>query len=591
MYQDKHTISASAAFLSLVNQGTGVKVADKSAAGLALKASQALSGSSYIPTMQSIPPAAESNANAKANMTVKTKSSVAKKDVNAANKVNEKPTSQTEQQPTETKQDGGGASKKGSKVTAKTDSAFKTVALHRARPPLVLADLQDEEEEGVYGELEIDLYSEADLTWSDEAPSLKKLYNQKLHEQRQAHIRTEAEIRRQKREHSLRTAGNYDRISTLHNPNTTTASIPEEESVSFSEDFVFGYFETLRLVDKDIGVIDERFKSLEKLKELSLTGNFLTHVDVQNLPPAIEILHLNGNWLTSCPDISKFQHLVHLGLGYNSIKSLREIDNTNSTATSSWLPPSLISFDITANDLVELQETVDTLSKLSTLKILCLLKNPLALHKDYRRTVVTNIKSLILLDDIAVSHSELKAVHPSELQEPTEEPEVHILIEFREMTGLQQPIIPPSETDKPPDEITYVLEAIIESYNSFKITTSPFVWSEEMIDVNSANQIILPISKAVRDAFKETLTIHLLQQTHTHIPIIPPTLDPATAAPGDAKSPSRPQSGKAGAGAPTAKAAPAAAAKKPAAPEKGGKKPPPGKGGKKGGSKNDADEG
>jgi hypothetical protein len=48
------------------------------------------------------------------------------------------------------------------KVTAKTDSAFKTVALHQERVPLVLSDLPDEEAEGVFEDLEVDFWSKGE---------------------------------------------------------------------------------------------------------------------------------------------------------------------------------------------------------------------------------------------------------------------------------------------------------------------------------------------------------------------------------------------------------------------------------------------
>ena len=66
-----------------------------------------------------------------------------------------------------------------------------------------------------------------------------------------------------------------------------------------SNEFTYQYhdilacFHTLRLHGKHIQELDSELIKFINVKELSLTGNLIKHV--KNIPPQVELLHLNAN--------------------------------------------------------------------------------------------------------------------------------------------------------------------------------------------------------------------------------------------------------------------------------------------------------
>lgn len=62
---------------------------------------------------------------------------------------------------------------------------------------------------------------------------------------------------------------------------------------TFSAVWLEGFFETLRLRDMDITEIDEGLLRFSKLRELSLTGNFIA--ELHHIPAAVSVLHVCGN--------------------------------------------------------------------------------------------------------------------------------------------------------------------------------------------------------------------------------------------------------------------------------------------------------
>ncbi|KAJ3269298.1 hypothetical protein HK104_005148 [Borealophlyctis nickersoniae] len=196
-----------------------------------------------------------------------------------------------------------------------------------ARDPLLLTNLQDEDAEGVCEDCELDPFENADLSWSDEAPSLKRLHQ---------HVQRESSVRRRRRKLAER---NFDQdqamrgygraqimhlrsktdspepsaaiLSPPHHQHTRRHTLSETVSPQYDEDieeeeeeeedehnplttdFIFSYFTTLRLHDRKINCIDSAMTQFKNLKELSLTGNWVEVVE--NLPSGLEILHLNAN--------------------------------------------------------------------------------------------------------------------------------------------------------------------------------------------------------------------------------------------------------------------------------------------------------
>ncbi|ORY36157.1 outer arm dynein light chain 1 [Rhizoclosmatium globosum] len=355
----------------------------------------------------------------------------------------------------------------------RTDSGKAHV---RAKAPLTLEDLKDEDAEGVTQDWEIDLWAKADLDWSNEAAELKQLH------------------------HKFK--------------NTSTSQLDPNDRAIFSEDFIFGFFKTLRLVDKKISRIDEDAKKLRNLKELSLTGNLIESFESRNLPHDLQILHLNANKLTNCPNISELQSLLHFGASYNIIKS---IDGFKA-------PASLISLDLSGNELCDLQETVNALAYIPNLQILALFRNPLFLIEGYRKTVVSKVSRLAVLDEVNVSISERTTgpeVSTDTIISPAATPEIILMIKLQEMTGLFPPIIDEPADSRPPDEILYFFEAIFNGYNNARLVCSdPIPWAQDMMDIASTYCVSFPVTKAVRDAFDGKMSLKLYQKRYTFVPVL-----------------------------------------------------------------------
>ncbi|KAI8620144.1 hypothetical protein BC830DRAFT_622731 [Chytriomyces sp. MP71] len=345
----------------------------------------------------------------------------------------------------------------------------------RIKAPLSLSDLSDEDVEGLNHDWEIDLWSKADLDWSNEARELKELHS-KMKEQNSKY---------------------------LQNP-------IKQHCPDLTEDFLFGFFKTLRLVDRNISRIDEHSKRLCNLEELSLTGNLIDSFDGRNLPQDIQILHLNANRLTACPDISSLKSLIHFGIGYNLIHSLA---NFNATAN-------LISLDLSGNALCDLADTMKILECVPNLQILALLRNPLYFIEGYRKIVISKLPRLIVLDDINVSISERSNTIQETIITPPASPEISLLLSLKEMTGVKQFVVEEPADNRPADEIVLHFEAVFDSYNNAKFMCSDSItWVPDMIDVASSHAISFPVTKAARDTFKGTLTLKMFQKRYTFNPV------------------------------------------------------------------------
>ncbi|KAJ3234098.1 Leucine-rich repeat-containing protein 43 [Chytriomyces hyalinus] len=395
-----------------------------------------------------------------------------------------------------------------------------------------------EDSETVIQDWEIDLWAHANLDWSDEAPDLKS----------------------------------------LHSKMRTEDSNPAKKKNALTSDFVFGFFKSLRLVDKGISIVDEASKKFRNLKELSLTGNLIHEFDAENLTQDLQVLHLNANKLLKCPDVSSLTSLLHLGIGFNSIDSILSFNPSKT----------LMSLDLSGNDLCNLVETANVLESIPNLQILALLRNPLYFIESYRKSIVAKLPKLTVLDDINVSVSERSSTSaPSDQSTvvsppPVASEDILLLISLQEMTGLQAPSIEPPTDSRPPDEITFHFEASLSAYsnnNSLFSCSEPVAWTPDLLDVASSVIVTLPITKMARDAFLGPITLKLFQRRYSHTPVLSGSALnlSATDRPGTGNS----TYSKAAASRPVSPSKPAAAAaptKKGGAPEKGKKLGAAGKG-------------
>ncbi|XP_054568518.1 leucine-rich repeat-containing protein 43 isoform X1 [Eptesicus fuscus] len=169
------------------------------------------------------------------------------------------------------------------------------------------------------------------------------------------------------------------------------------------EDFLYSYFRSLQVVDKQVSLVDKDLLKFPKLEELVLSANQIKEIDAFNLPPTLKVLELYGNNITSmkCLCAHPPPGLQHLGLGHN--KLLGPLQSMYITSQH-W--PNLVSLDLGFNDLTDLQGMVASLSTLQRLRLLVLQGNPLALVPYYRGFTIDSLARLCVLDDITVSSSE-----------------------------------------------------------------------------------------------------------------------------------------------------------------------------------------
>ncbi|XP_058547314.1 leucine-rich repeat-containing protein 43 isoform X1 [Neofelis nebulosa] len=176
-----------------------------------------------------------------------------------------------------------------------------------------------------------------------------------------------------------------------------------QNPLMLKDTFFYSYFRSLRVVDKQVSLVDKDLLKFLNLEELVLSANQIQEIDAVNLPPTLKVLELYGNEIRSmeCLCAAPPPRLQHLGLGHN--KLLGPLESLYVTSNH-W--PNLVSLDLSFNDLTDLQGMMASLRTLRRLRLLVLQGNPLALLPYYRGFTIDSLSQLCVLDDITVSPSE-----------------------------------------------------------------------------------------------------------------------------------------------------------------------------------------
>ena len=181
-------------------------------------------------------------------------------------------------------------------------------------------------------------------------------------------------------------------------------------------------------------------KDLRYARELDLQGNALTVLPEGRLPRLewLESLALTGNRLARFPDdLARCNRLrtifagandivdtapafeapvlLHLGLAHNRVARLPPADVCAGAET-------LVSFDLAANALCGLRETLESLAAMPSLRALVLRGNPLALEPGYRLAVLKKLPLLRTLDEREVSREERAAAAARVDADPADAP-------------------------------------------------------------------------------------------------------------------------------------------------------------------------
>ncbi|XP_006894769.1 PREDICTED: leucine-rich repeat-containing protein 43 [Elephantulus edwardii] len=175
------------------------------------------------------------------------------------------------------------------------------------------------------------------------------------------------------------------------------------DPLKITDAFFYSYFRCLRVVDKEVSLVDRGLLKFLNLEELVLSANRIKVVDAANLPPTLKVLELYGNEVSSMQCLCDHPPpgLQHLGLGHNKLQG--PLESLYVTADH-W--PNLVSLDLSFNNLTDLQSMLGAVRSLRQLRLLLLQGNPLGLVPYYRGLAVDSLPHLCVLDDITVSPNE-----------------------------------------------------------------------------------------------------------------------------------------------------------------------------------------
>ncbi|XP_044052300.1 leucine-rich repeat-containing protein 43-like isoform X2 [Siniperca chuatsi] len=168
-------------------------------------------------------------------------------------------------------------------------------------------------------------------------------------------------------------------------------------------DFIYKYFTTLRIVDKDVSVIDDGLLKFSKLEELVLSANNISEIPAVTLPSTLKILELHANRLSALNSLTSRPppRLQYLGLGSNSLGSQEDVSHLTG---SHW--PQLVCLDLSDCGFQDQQALLNALSTLPCLRTLLLEGNPFTLASCYPGFTVDSLPQLTCLDASWISPEE-----------------------------------------------------------------------------------------------------------------------------------------------------------------------------------------
>lgn len=177
--------------------------------------------------------------------------------------------------------------------------------------------------------------------------------------------------------------------------NTWTGEIEEvRKYLGISKPQLFGLFRSLKLTNMKLNVIEDDCRDLfSSLVSLDISCN---HVEsLANLSSGLVSLSAYNNEIHDLERLPNCQGLMQLGLGFNFITQV---------PSSLFLSfPSLISLDLSYNNITSLDPLTTNLRSSSSLRHLSLEGNPCSLLPMYRPRVISELPDLQMLDDVAIS--------------------------------------------------------------------------------------------------------------------------------------------------------------------------------------------
>lgn len=132
-----------------------------------------------------------------------------------------------------------------------------------------------------------------------------------------------------------------------------------------------------------------------------MSCNLISGFKLSNLPNSVKIFDISANLIENVHHIivKSKTNIQHFGLAYNSIENLDTFFDPKY-----W--QSLVSLDLTSNNLHELNNLIVELESLKNLRVLILSRNPVVLYPGYRGLVVDSLPNLFSLDDTPIKKEE-----------------------------------------------------------------------------------------------------------------------------------------------------------------------------------------
>ncbi|XP_068167630.1 leucine-rich repeat-containing protein 43-like [Antennarius striatus] len=213
-----------------------------------------------------------------------------------------------------------------------------------------------------------------------------------------------------------------------------------------NDDFIYSFFTALRIVDKDVSVIDKGLLKFSKLEELVLSANKISEVSLENLPRTLKILELRANCLSALDSLTRCPppHLHYLGLGSNSLHSQEHISHLTGTH---W--PQLVCLDLSDCGFKEHPPLLKALSSLPALRTLMLQGNPLSLASCYPGLTVDSLPRLSCLDASRISPDERKSFRGLAKRRDLVMDQSSVTVSVGRLSGTTDPSM--SVTEKTPD--------------------------------------------------------------------------------------------------------------------------------------------
>ncbi|XP_054628884.1 leucine-rich repeat-containing protein 43-like isoform X2 [Dunckerocampus dactyliophorus] len=233
-------------------------------------------------------------------------------------------------------------------------------------------------------------------------------------------------------------------------------------------DFICSFFSTLRIVDKDVSVIDDCLLKFCNLEELVLSANKISEISADNLPRTLKVLELRANCLSALGRLANSPppRLQYLGLASNGLGS--HCDVTQLTGRH-W--PQLVCLDLSDCDFQAQWPLLKALSTMPCLRTLVLEGNPFTLTPSYPGFTVDALPRLSYLDASWITPEERHRYRGMAKMSPVMVDWASATVRVGRMRGIPDPLIN-EEPDAP--EFPIVSYSYLITYMFFSHQTTSY---------------------------------------------------------------------------------------------------------------------